>query len=253
MSGKYKNLEKTIGYHFKSEELLRLALTHPSSTNAPNSIENNQRLEFLGDAVIGLIITSELYNTFPDKDEGFLSSTRAKFINGRILACCARKINLGEHLIISASEDQSGLRERESSLADAFEALIGAIYLDGGYKPARKVLLNCLSKMESEIKEHSINNPKGHLQEILQADSQEAPKYKLIKTSGPDHARVFECAVVHKGKTLGIGTGGSKKAAETNAAIAALELLKNTGEERAKKALEFTEKSFIDKIKQTTK
>lgn len=253
MCSKYKNLEKTIGYHFKSEALLRLALTHPSSTNTPNSIDNNQRLEFLGDAVIGLIVTYELYSLFPDKDEGFLSSTRSKFINGHILACCARKINLGEYLIISASEDQSGLRNRDSSLADAFEALIGAIYLDGGFKNARRVFLQCLSKVESEIREHSINNPKGHLQEILQADSQEAPKYKLLKTSGPDHARVFECAVMHKGKTLGIGTGGSKKAAETNAAIAALEMLKNSGEERAKKALEFSEKSFIEKIRQSTK
>lgn len=253
MCSKFKNLEKAIGYRFKSEALLRLALTHPSFTNVPNSIDNYQRLEFLGDAVIGLIVTYELYNLFPDKDEGFLSSTRAKFINGHILACCARKINLGEYLIVSSAEGEAGLRNRESSLADAFEALIGAIYLDGGFKNARRVLLKCLSNVESEIRDYSVNNPKGHLQEILQADSQEPPKYKILNTTGPDHARVFECAVIHKGKTLGIGTGGSKKAAETNAAIAALELLKNSGEERAKKALEFSEKSFIEKIKQKTK
>ncbi|MCX7871947.1 MAG: ribonuclease III [Verrucomicrobiae bacterium] len=253
MSEKLKKLEKTIGYHFKSEELLRLALTHPSSSNAPNSIENNQRLEFLGDAVIGLIMAGELFNAFPEKDEGFLSNARSKFINGRVLACCARKINLGEYLIISQAEENAGLRERDSSLSDAFEALIGAIYLDRGLRHARRLLLECFGKLELEIKEQYLDNPKGHLQEILQATSQEPPKYKVIKTSGPDHARVFECAVMHQGKILGTGAGGSKKAAETNAAIAALELLKNNGEERAKKALDFSEKNFIEKIKKSVK
>ena len=209
-------------------ELFQLALTHPSSCQTPNSVENNQRLEFLGDAVLGLIMALELYNNFPEMDEGELTKARARYVNGYVLACCARKINLGKYLILSPAEEQNGGRDRESTLADAFEALIGAIFLDGGFDVAREFVLNCFEKAAVEFKKIYIDNPKGQLQEILQATSHEPPQYKVIKSSGPDHAKRFECAVFHQGKQLGYGIGGSKKAAEVNAAMAALDTIDKT-------------------------
>lgn len=223
-----ENLQQTIGYKFKSIDILRLALTHPSSCQTPNNLENNQRLEFLGDAVLGLIMALELYNAFPQMDEGGLTKLRARFVNGHILACCARKINLGKYLTLSPSDEQNGGRNRESTLADAFEALIGAIFLDSGFENARKFVLECFSKAEVELKKMQFDNPKGQLQEILQASSHEPPQYKVLKSSGPDHAKKFECAVFHKGKQLGYGIGGSKKAAEVNAAIAALQMIEKS-------------------------
>lgn len=209
-------------------ELFQLALTHPSSCQTPNSVENNQRLEFLGDAVLGLIMALELYNNFPEMDEGELTKARARYVNGYVLACCARKINLGKYLILSQADEQNGGRDRESTLADAFEALIGAIFLDGGFDVAREFVLNCFEKAAVEFKKIYIDNPKGQLQEILQATSHEPPQYKVIKSSGPDHAKRFECAVFHQGKQLGYGIGGSKKAAEVNAAMAALDTIDKT-------------------------
>ncbi len=222
------NFQHTIGYKIKMMDLFRLALTHPSSCQTPNSVENNQRLEFLGDAVLGLITALELYNNFPKMDEGELTKARARYVNGYILACCARKINLGNYLILSQADEQNGGRDRESTLADAFEALIGAIFLDGGFDVARKFVLNCFKKAEVELKNLYIDNPKGQLQEMLQAVSHEPPQYKVIKSSGPDHAKRFECAVFHQGKQLGYGIGGSKKAAEVNAAVAALDVFDHT-------------------------
>lgn len=223
MKTNLENLQQTICYKFKSVDILRLAITHPSSCQTPNSVENNQRLEFLGDAVLGLVMASELYKNFPKMDEGGLTKARARYVNGQILACCARKINLGKHLILSPSDEQNGGRERESTLADAFEALIGAVFLDGGFDAARKVALDCFARAEVELRKNYVDNPKGHLQELLQAVSHHPPEYKVVKTSGPDHAKLFECAVFHQGKQLGYGTGNSKKAAEVNAAINALQ------------------------------
>ncbi|HON08194.1 MAG TPA: ribonuclease III [Verrucomicrobiota bacterium] len=228
MSVNLEIFQDTIGYKIKAMELFQLALTHPSSCQTPNSVENNQRLEFLGDAVLGLIMALELYNNFPEMDEGELTKARARYVNGYVLACCARKINLGKYLILSPAEEQNGGRDRESTLADAFEALIGAIFLDGGFDVAREFVLNCFEKAAVEFKKIYIDNPKGQLQEILQATSHEPPQYKVIKSSGPDHAKRFECAVFHQGKQLGYGIGGSKKAAEVNAAMAALDTIDKT-------------------------
>ena len=235
MSVNLESFQHTIGYKIKMPELFRLALTHPSSCQTPNSVENNQRLEFLGDAVLGLIMALELYNSFPEMDEGELTKARARYVNGYILACCSRKINLGEYLILSQADEQNGGRDRDSTLADAFEALIGAIFLDGGFEVAREFVLNCFEKAEVELKKTYIDNPKGQLQEILQATSHEPPKYKVIKSSGPDHAKQFECAVFHQGKQLGYGIGGSKKAAEVNAAMAALDTIDKTQNKNSKR------------------
>ena len=217
-----------MGHTFRDESLLRLALTHPSVAHESSGhTPHNQRLEFLGDSVLGLVLTCELYEKFPDFGEGPLTKARAKMVNRRTLAAEARRLGLGQHLILSRGEEVSGGRERQSALADAFEALLGAIFLDGGYEAARGFILRCFRDAFGELTEiPNLENPKGELQELLQAKSAEAPLYEMTYATGPDHNREFECAVFHQGIELGRGRGKSKKEAESRAAFAALEKLR---------------------------
>ncbi|HEU6447163.1 MAG TPA: ribonuclease III [Verrucomicrobiae bacterium] len=223
-------LQQRLGYQFRDESLLRLALTHPSVAHeAGTEIQHNQRLEFLGDAVLGLVLSRALYEKFPDVDEGPLTKSRAKLVNRNTLAERARVIGIGAHLILSRGEETSGGRERLSALADAFEALLGAIFLDGGFDAAREVILREFENDFASLTEISgIENPKGELQELLQAKSPNAPEYQILSATGPDHNRDFECAVLHEGVELGRGRGKSKKAAESDAAMAALQKLRKT-------------------------
>ena len=221
-------LQETLGHTFRDESLLRLALTHPSVAHESSGhTPHNQRLEFLGDSVLGLVLTCELYEKFPDFGEGPLTKARAKMVNRRTLAAEARRLGLGQHLIVSRGEEVSGGRERQSALADAFEALLGAIFLDDGYEAARGFILRCFRDAFGELTEiPNLENPKGELQELLQAKSTEAPQYEMTYATGPDHNREFECAVFHQGIELGRGRGKSKKEAESRAAFAALEQLR---------------------------
>ena len=205
-----------------------MALTHPSVAHeSPGNIPHNQRLEFLGDAVLGLVLTRELYEKFPGLGEGPLTKARAQMVNRRTLANEARRLGLGENLILSRGEEASGGRDRQSALADAFESLLGAIFLDGGYDAAQQFILRCFRDAFGELNQvPNLENPKGELQELLQAKSPEAPQYELTYVSGPDHDRVFECAVFHQGVELGRGKGKSKKEAESHAAMAALQKLR---------------------------
>jgi ribonuclease-3 len=217
-----------LAYNFRDENLLRLALTHPSVAHeSGREMEHNQRLEFLGDSVLGLVLSQQLYEKFPDADEGLLTKSRAKLVNAASLAEHARRLNLGAHLILSRGEEISGGRDRASALADAFEALLGAIFLDDGFDAAREFVLR---EFQTEIGELTlpggIENPKGELQELLQAKSSNAPQYQLIFAAGPDHDRQFICAVFHDGVELARGSGKSKKAAESDAALAALKVLR---------------------------
>lgn len=223
-----QELQHTIGHSFKNLDLLRTALTHPSiAYDADAKLEHNQRLEFLGDAVLELILTRELYLKFPDLNEGPLTKARAQLVNGKTLAAQSRRLRLGEHLILSRGEELSGGRNRDSSLADAFEALVGAIFLDGGFESANQFLLLCFQDTFGQLDDIPlIDNPKGELQELLQAGAAEPPQYQIISVTGPDHDRDFECVVFHKKKELGIGRGKSKKAAESAAALAALSSLR---------------------------
>ena len=227
-------LQKTLGYAFRDEGLLRLALTHPSVAHeTPGNTPHNQRLEFLGDSVLGLILTRELYEKFPSMDEGPLTKARAQMVNRRTLAAEARRLGLGEHLIVSRGEEASGGRERQSALADAFEALLGAIFLDGGYDAAQDFILRCFRDAFGELtKIPNLENPKGELQELLQSKSPDAPLYELTCVSGPDHDRIFECAVFHQGIELGRGRGKSKKEAESQAALIALLNLRGESKEQ---------------------
>ena len=219
-----ESLQLRLGYSFHAENLLRLALTHPSIAHESGVVsEHNQRLEFLGDAVLQLVLTQKLYEKFPAFDEGLLTKARAKLVNASSLAGHARALDLGTHLILSRGEETSGGRGRASALADAFESLLGAIFLDGGFDAAREFVMREFAADFSTLPDSSgIANPKGELQELLQSRSACAPEYKTISATGPDHDRVFECIVQHEGVELARGRGKSKKAAESDAALAAL-------------------------------
>lgn len=203
---------------------MRLALTHPSVAREHGTAsETNQRLEFLGDAVLQLVLTRELYEKYPASEEGPLSKARAKLVNGRALAACAKNLGLGACLLLSRGEEMSGGRDRVSNLADAFEALMGALYLDGGLPVAARFILGEFAAAFSGLETiPSVENPKGELQELLQARATEAPGYRVLSATGPDHNRVFVCTVNYGGQEIGRGSGKSKKAAESEAAHNAL-------------------------------
>jgi ribonuclease-3 len=197
------------------------------------SPNDNQRLEFLGDAVLQLTITAELFHRFPASEEGPLTKARAQLVNRASLAAHASQLQLGQYLKLSRGEESSGGRNRESTLADALEALIGAMFLDGGFEPARQFILRHFQTDLGALTHlPNLDNPKGELQEKLQATSREAPVYQLESTSGPDHDRRFISVVYHQGTALGRGEGRSKKSAESEAARDALNHLpkKPTGE-----------------------
>jgi ribonuclease-3 len=223
-----RDLQDRLGYSFRDENLLLLALTHPSVAHeAPATTMHNQRLEFLGDAVLGLVLTRELYERFPILGEGPLTKARAHLVNRRTLATEARRLGLGQHLILSRGEEANGGRDRPSALADAYEALLGALFLDGGYEAAQEYILRSFRDVFGELTQApNLENPKGELQELLQARSPVAPQYELTYATGPDHDRVFECAVFHQGVELARGRGKSKKEAESQAALAALQHLR---------------------------
>jgi len=222
-------LQARLGYSFRDENGLRLALTHPSVAHEQGmAVQHNQRLEFLGDSVLQLVLTSELYEKFPALGEGPLTKARAQMVNRRTLANRGSSLGLGEHLILSRGEDSTGGRERPSALADTFEALLGAIFLDGGFDAARDFILRQFREEFGELEViPNLENPKGELQEILQSNSSEAPQYQLESVSGPDHNRLFESAVYHRGVELGRGKGKSKKDSESQAALAALDQLRS--------------------------
>ncbi len=226
-----EELENILDYRFKDRALLELAVTHPSITHDLGAgTPHNQRMEFLGDAVLQLVLTFELFEKFPTLGEGPLTQARAEMVNRRTLASQSRGLGAGRFLRMSRSEESTGGRDRASALADAFEALVGAIFLDGGLEPARAFVLRRFRESFGQLQAlPSLHNPKGELQELLQAASTEAPVYQLLAVNGPDHDREFECAVSYRGDLLARGMGKTKKAAESEAARLALERLRPQG------------------------
>lgn len=218
-------LEERIGYKFRNSLLLAEALTHPSiSLERKDYPFDNQRLEFLGDAVLQLIITDQLYRIFPDFCEGRLTKLRSRLVSRTGLKSHAMRIGIGQYMMMGRGEEASGGRTRASSLADAYEALVGAIFLDGGIARARNFVLKEMTPEIEELARQPVDiNPKGELQEILQSISTNAPHYELISQTGPDHQKLFECRVVWEDMNLGAGGGRSKKQAEVAAASNALE------------------------------
>lgn len=225
-----EQLQTALGWRFADAQLLQLALTHPSVAHEHAAkLQHNQRLEFLGDSVLELVLTSELYRRFPSVGEGALTKARARLVNRRFLADRARRLELGRYLVLSRGEELHGGRERSSTLADAFEALVGAIFLDQGFESVRAFIMAQFANELGEVPGLAdLENPKGELQERLQAKSAQPPQYRVESATGPDHDRMFECGVYHEGVELGRGRGKSKKTAEAEAALDALRRLDPT-------------------------
>ena len=221
MTAATRQLLTHLDYEFQNESLLDLALTHPSwLQDNPDETASNQRLEFLGDAVLQLVLTTALFQKFPDEREGDLSKRRAALTNGTYLAKLAQEIALGDALKLSAAENASGGRLRESALEDAFEALLGAVYQDGGYGAAHDVILRLYGDLPDRLdKVIESNNPKGRLQERIQPHhGNSALRYEASHVSGEDHAREYEARVYLPAQLIGSGRGSSKKSAEEAAA-----------------------------------
>ncbi len=218
-------LEERIGYKFRNPLLLAEALTHPSLRHETQRQGfDNQRLEFLGDAILQLVITEYLYKKFHTEPEGQLTKLRSRLVSRDTLKKYALALDLGGYLMMGRGEEASGGRARTSTLADAFEALIGALYLDGDLKTAQNfILTQAHFDIEQLAAQPGDINPKGNLQELLQSLTPSSPVYKSLSQSGPEHAKTFVVEVWWEGIALGHGTGASKKQAETAAAEMALE------------------------------
>lgn len=222
-------LEEKIGYHFKDMSLLRQALTHSSYTNEQkiNKAKHYERLEFLGDAVLELVSSEFLYHANPDMPEGNLSKMRASMVCEPSLAFCAGDLELGQYMRLGKGEESTGGRKRDSITSDAMEAVIGAIYLDGGMEPAKAFIHRfILSDLEDKV---LFYDSKSNLQEVIQGVLKKDFHYELLEESGPEHDKTFVVDVVMEQERLGRGSGRTKKAAEQQAAYRALLRLREKG------------------------
>lgn len=218
-------LEHRIQYKFRNSLLLAEALTHPSlGYETQRHHFDNQRLEFLGDAVLQLVFTEHLFNLFPNCSEGHLTKMRSRLVSREGLKVHAISIAIGNYLMMGKGEESSGGRVRASALADAFEALIGAMYLDGGLEPVRRfIVTEAQPDIENLRLEPMDVNPKGKLQEILQSIAPQSPKYSITAQMGPEHSKQFTAVVMWQGRELGRGQGLSKKDAHIAAALDSLQ------------------------------
>ncbi len=211
---------------FKNKDLFTQALTHKSWVNENRNLrESNERLEFLGDAVLEFVVSKELFDRFPKKEEGFLTTLRANLVNTQKLSQLAKKMNLGEALYLSHGEEEGGGRENTSLLADTIEAVIGALFLDQGIDRVSKFIEENLLVEIAEIIKKPLKDAKSRLQEAVQAKGLPVPRYKIIKDSGPDHAKKFIIEVSVGGKPWGQGAGKNKSMAAQKAAEDALKKL----------------------------
>jgi ribonuclease III len=222
--GPYAPLEKTIGYVFRNKRLLEHALTHRSFRFENAGVqEDNQRLEFLGDAVLGLLTAAHVYAHFREHDEGCLTSFRSQVTSGKALAQCARELRIGEFLRIGKGEERTGGRHRATVQADALEAVIGAAYIDGGVRAVEKVFNKVFAPQIAALSGDVWDtNPKGRLQEQSQRLWKTSPQYRTVRQEGPAHAAVFTAEVLVGGHVRGTGQGSSKQEAEKQAAQMAL-------------------------------
>ncbi|MGB8952405.1 MAG: ribonuclease III [Candidatus Aminicenantales bacterium] len=225
MDSKILNYQKNIGYYFRKEDLLLQALTHSSyAYESQEKAKDNEVLEFLGDSVLGLIIADFFCSTYPHFSEGELSKLKSSAVSTHALSQLAHKIKLYKYILLGKGEERSGGRDKKTILAGAFEALVGAIYLDGGFESARTFLLNILGSPFKKIKSEKflINNYKSALQEHLQKTNLSHPVYRTITSTGPDHKKIFVVEVYANGEALAKAKGYSKKNAEQKAAENAL-------------------------------
>ena len=221
-----KDLEAAIGYQFKNITLLQNALTHSSYANERwhNSLLSNERLEFLGDSVLGMLVAEYLFRNFPNRPEGELTRMRADMVCEKTLAAAANRIGLGNHLLLGHGEEQGGGRNRDSILADAVESVIAACFLDGGIPAALQFVQKFILVEGPVTKLHNVDY-KTQLQELVQQKKNQVLSYALVSQSGPDHDKKFDVEVSLNGTVVGSGSGSSKKRAEQAAACAAIEKL----------------------------
>ncbi len=221
-------LQETIKYEFKNEALLNEALTHRSYLNEHPEwkLPHNERLEFLGDAVLELVVTEELFNRYPEKEEGWMTSVRAALVNYVTLADVARGVGIDGAVLLSRGESKDAGRAREVILANALESLIGAVYQDGGYNAAKKFINSCItSRLEEVIRKELHVDAKSLLQEKVQASLKVTPVYKVLESVGPDHKKQFTIGVYFGDKLIAQGSGPSKQDGEVDAAKKALETM----------------------------
>ncbi len=219
---KFKELSRSIGYRFYDTMLLKTALTHSSFVyeNRLSYANNNERLEFLGDAILDALVSEYLFEKYPDEEEGFLTKERAALVCEDALFEYGKKIELGSHLILGKGEERNGGRTRKSMIADAVEAVIGAVFLDGGWKAARKVAFSLLDEklIQAASGELMIEDYKSLVQEKVQSEGQKNIRYVVVSSEGPDHDKTFHVDLTINGKIKSRGSGKSKKKAEQAAA-----------------------------------
>ena len=224
----FEALQQTIGYRFRDRGLLEHAMTHTSRANEDVSggVRDNESLEFLGDAVLGFLIADLLFNEFPEHDEGQKSKIKAAMVSTATLGRLAERLSLGDHLLLGRGEEKTGGRQKQALLADSYEALIAAIYLDGGIEHARAFVAREFAALVDEARVGAAGQDyKSALQELVQSRNEPLPEYRLIGTVGPDHRKLFRVEVVVNGGPVADATGTSKKEAEQEAARLALERL----------------------------
>ena len=220
------DLEQKLGYKFNNINLLKNALTHSSYANeVRNGFSSNERLEFLGDSVLSIVVSDYIYKHYPNMPEGELTKLRASLVCEKSLCAFSRELELGSYLMLGKGEDKGGGRERDSILADAFEAVLAAIYLDGGMEPARRHVMNLVLRELKHTDDEVFKDYKTALQEIIQRNPEESVTYILIDESGPDHDKSFTVEVRLNSNVIGKGTGKNKKRAEQMAAKEALMLM----------------------------
>lgn len=220
------NLEQNLQYNFKNMELLNNALTHSSYANETHyKYGSNERLEFLGDSVLSVIVTDYLYKTYPERTEGELTKLRASLVCEKSLSAFSRELNVGEFLRLGKGERANGGADRASLLADAFESILAAIYIDGGMEPAKKFVMRFILQELKHTDDEVFKDYKTSLQEVIQRNPEERLSYILIGESGPDHDKCFTVEVHLNSNVIGTGTGKSKKHAEQDAAKQALNLM----------------------------
>ncbi len=223
----YRELEKRLGYTFRKKDLIEMALVHRSYRFEVKNVESdNQRLEFLGDAVLGMVVAAQLYRAHAHVDEGVLTERRSRVTSGKALAETAARIGLGDFIRLGKGEEQAGGRQRQSLLSDALEAVLGAAYLDGGLRAVEKIAAQLFpAVMEDSAQEEWKDNPKGKLQEVVQRLHGRSPDYCCVGEEGPPHQKTFRVEAVVNGKVMGRGEGSSRRAAEVKAATEAVNAL----------------------------